>query len=485
MLDLLNHHWPGICAAAALVALLALVIRYRVHAVIALFVVSLGLGLAAGLPPGQIVDAIHKGIGDILRDVALLLAFGAILGRMLETSGAAELIARRILGAFGHGNASLAILLAAFLIGIPILFNVAFLVLIPIIWRLQRETNRSLLFFLCPLAFSLGITHSLVPPHPGIVGAVNALAGENSDRVMVQTIIFGIVLSFPLALVGWFGPGRIWAARQFVTIPENLAQPTGQTAEQPVARSFLLALAIVLAPLILSVVGFGAQVSRQFDLLPDWIMQTPLGPESPRYWGWLNHSLLDWLMFLGKPTIALFVPTALALWAYGWRRGWDHAKLGKITSEALIEVGGMLFLFGSAGGFKEVIQATGVGAYIASEITAVPLLTPVLVAFIVAALVRVALGSATASILTASALLAGLCRSLPNTELQTAFVLSVACGVTVGTQPADSGFWLLKEYGNLSTSDVLIRVNGCRFLMAVSGLLVLLIAERFLGQMPD
>src|ERR1043166_405825 len=223
----MNDLWPGICAAAALIALLVCIIRYQVHAFIALFLVSIGLGLAAGLPPAKVVDAISKGIGDILRDVLLLLALGAMLGRMLETSGAAELIARRIIDAFGQRNTSFAILVASFLVGIPILFNVGFLVLIPIIWRLQRETNKSLLYYLLPLAFGLGIAHSLVPPHPGIVGAVTNIAGEaNAGRVMVETIVFGILLGFPLVLFGWFVPGRFWAQRQFVTTPETMGAET-------------------------------------------------------------------------------------------------------------------------------------------------------------------------------------------------------------------------------------------------------------------
>ncbi|HZZ77021.1 MAG TPA: SLC13 family permease [Gemmataceae bacterium] len=475
MPDILHDHWPGICAAIALIVLLVSVIYFHVHAVIALFVVSLGLGLFAGLAPAVVVDAIHKGIGDILRDVALLLAFGAILGRMLETSGAAELIARRMINAFGERNTSLAILLAAFLVGIPILFNVGFLVLIPIVWRLQRETKRSLLFYLCPLAFSLGITHSLVPPHPGIVGAVNTLAGQNSDRIMVETIIFGIALSLPLALIGWFGPGRFWAQRQMVTAPENMSVPDDKK-EPPVARSLALALTIILAPLVLSVLGFGASMLRDRNP-PAWLADAPF-ETTPRYLGWLNHALMDWLQFLGKPTMALFVPTALALWAYGLRRGWDQKKISKIVSDSLIDVGGMIFLFGAAGGFKEVIQATGVGAYIAQQMRDLPL-SPVAVAFLVAATMRVALGSATAAILTASALLAGLSRSLPGME--TLLVLSVACGVTVATQPADSGFWMIKEYGNVSTSDVILRFNGCRLVMALTGVAILLIVEAIMS----
>jgi gluconate transporter len=471
---MMDDLWPGLCAAAALIALLVMVIRYQVHAFIALLVVSLGLGLAAGMPPWKVVDSIHKGIGDILRDVALLLALGAMLGRMLETSGAAELIARRIIQAFGQKNTSFAILVAAFLIGIPILFNVGFLLLIPIVWRLQRETNQSLLKFLLPLSFSLGITHSLVPPHPGIIGAVNALAGTNSDRVMVETIIFGIALSFPLALLGWFGPGRMWANRQFVTAPENLAVPADKQ-EPAVARSFALALTIILLPLVMSIAGFGAKLLLDVGLLPDRMTYTLLPAEElPGYLPWLQYSLLDYMLFLGKPTIALLVPTALAFWSYGLARGWTHARLAKLTDGALIDVGGMIFLFGAAGGFKEIIQATGVGDTLARQMLALPL-SPVAVAFCIAAIVRIALGSATAAILTASALLAGLAHSLP--ESQTLLVLSVACGVTVGTQPADSGFWMVKEYGNLSASDVMLKFNGCRLVMALTGVTILLTVE--------
>lgn len=474
----MNDCWPGICAGAALLALLVAVIRYQMHAFSALLLVSLGLGLAAGLPPGKIIDAIQKGIADILREVVLLLALGAMLGRMLETSGAAELIARRLMQAFGAKNTSLALLMAAFLIGIPILFNVGFLLLIPIVWRLQRETGQSLLRFLLPLAYGLGLTHSLVPPHPGIVGAVNIIAGEqNSGRVMVETIIYGIPFALSLALLGWFGPGRWWANRQFVAAPEHMAIPV-EEQKAPVARSFPLALAIVLAPLVLSVLGFGAKLCQDLHVLPAEMTYTLFDADDlPKYLRWLNHTPLDWLQFFGKPAVALMVPTVLAFWSYGLRQGWSQAHLAKVTNSALVDVGTMTFLFGAAGGFKEVIQATGVGEYIAQQMLMLPL-SPVAIAFSVTALVRIALGSATAAILTASALLAGLAQSMPG--LETLLVLSVACGVTIATQPADSGFWMIKEYGNLSVRDVMTRFNLCRVIMALSGLGILLLVEIFL-----
>ena len=171
----------------------------------------------------------------------------------------------------------------------------------------------------------------------------------------------------------------------------------------------------------------------------------------------------------------MLVPTALAFWCYGVRRGLSQKQLAKLTGNALQDIGGMLFLFGAAGGFKQVIEATGAGRVLAGLMLVAP--SPVLVGYLVAALVRMAVGSATASILTASPLLAGL-RRVAGSE--TLLVLAVACGVTVMTQPADSGFWLVKEYGNLNARTVMVRYNLCRACMACTGLAILLVCERLL-----
>jgi gluconate transporter len=471
----MDDRWLGWCALLALLWLLLLVIRVRMHAFAALLLTSLVLGLAAGLSPDRLVDTLQQGFGTILRNVALLLALGAMLGRMLDASGAAELVARRLIARLGVRHASLAVLLAAYVIGLPIMFNVGFLLLVPIVWRLQKQTQRSLLYFMLPLAFGLGMPHSLVPPHPGIVAAVGELGRADPARVMVETIVFGTLLSLPLVLFGWFLPGRFWAARQFVTVPDELSAPASVDANEPAVTSVSLALLVILAPLGLSVLGFGSDLLRRLELVP-WWLTTPLWAreELPAPLAVLAHPPLAWIELLGNPTTALLVATVLAYWLFGIRRGWDQVRLAKLTGEALKDIGPMLFLFGAAGGFGAVIHATGAGRVIAEQTALLPL-SPVAIAFLVSALVRIALGSATASIMTAAALLTDLAKQMPGQE--TLLVLAVACGVTFMTQPADSGFWMVKEYGNLSVRDIMLRFNACRILMALTGAAILLTYE--------
>jgi len=471
--------WPAFWTLLALVLLLVLIIRWQVQAFVALLVVSLGLGLAAGLPPEKVAQSVSKGVGDILAGVAIILALGAMLGRMLDVSGAAQVIARTLIDAVGVSRAPLAILVAGYLVGIPVLFNVGFLLLIPIMWQLQRETGRSLLYYTLPLCFSMGIAHSFIPPHPGIVGAVNAFGGAQGGSVMLETIVFGTLLGIPVVAFGWLVPGRWWAARQQVAAPAVplTAQPAPveQPQEEKARPAFAVALVIVTLPLLLSLVGFGAKLLGDLGRLPAWFMQPLFEPALlPGGLAVLGHAPLAWLRFLGHPTVALLLPTGLAFWLLGARRGLSRAQLAKIAGDGLHDVGAMAFLFGAAGGFKQVIQDSGAGEAIAAQVLQLPL-SPVAVTYVVAVLMRIALGSATAAILTAAALLAGLARSLPGQE--TLLVLAAANGVTVMTQPADSGFWLLKEYCNLSVQDVMFRFNACRILMSLFGLGLLLAWE--------
>lgn len=467
--------WPALCTFAALALLLVLIIRWKFQAFVAILVVSLVAGLAAGMPPDKVLDSLRRGVGTILGGVTVILVLGAMLGRILDASGAAEVIARTLVNAFGVERASLAILLAAYLIGIPVLFNVGFLLLIPIMWQLQRDTGKSLLYFVLPLAFSLATAHSLIPPHPGIVGAVDRLAPEAlRSTIMVETILFGTLMGIPIVLLGWLGPGRWWASRQHVEVPEQLsAKPAATPSAAGAGPSFTVCLVIVLLPLVQSLVGFGTKLLNDAKLLPAW-MSEPLvdGDSLPSILAVLGHSPLAWLQFLGHPTMALLVPTGLAFLLLG--RGMSRTQLSKLADNAIPDIGGIVLLFGAAGGFSQIIEDCGAGGFIAAQVEQLGQLgVPHLVVFyLVAVLMRIALGSATAAILLAAGLLQTTARGYPGDE--TLLVLAVANGVTFGTQPGDSGFWLIKEYCNLSVRDVMLRFNACRMFMSLTGLGLLL-----------
>jgi gluconate transporter len=473
----MDNPWPALFTLASLVLLLVLIIRYQLQAFVALLVASLALGLASGMAPHDVVRTMTKGIGDLLRDVTVILALGAMLGRILEASGGAEVIAGTLIRWFGPRQTPLALLLASFLVGIPVLFNVGFLLLIPIVYRLQQQTGRSLLWFMLPMTFGLSFPHSLVPPHPGVIGAVTNIAGEAArGRVMVETIIAGSALSLVLASLSWFLPGRYWAKHEFIETPQELAGGFGERAPG-VQPSFAASLLVVTLPLFLCLLGFGVQLARDLKLVPEMLEQPWTMAEVPPALAIVHTKPIDWLRFLGDPTIALLVATGVGFWLLGGRLGFGRKQLAGIAEKALHDVGAMVFLFGAAGGFKEVIQATGAGPVIAEYVGRLPV-SPVAVSYCVAGLVRVALGSATAAILTASALVASVAHSMPGME--TLFVLAVSVGCTVGTQPADSGFWMVKEYGNLTVRDVFLKFNGCRLSISLVGLGILLIVERWM-----
>jgi gluconate transporter len=459
--------WPAWCVLGSLVVLLWLIMRVQVQAFVALLVVSIGLGLATGMEPVQVVRALGQGVGEIAREVILVLALGAILGRVLEASRAAEVLAETLLRWFGQKQAPVAILLSAYLIGLPVLFNVGFLLLIPIVYRLHEKTGRSLLAYGLPMAFSLGLVHSLVPPHPGIVYAVGALQGN-----IVEVMLGGALLAVPMALVGWFGPGRAWANRQHVTMPSALHQPAITTAS-PAVRHFWQALLLVVLPLVLSTLGFAVEVLERQKQMPDWLRQPLAIPGSPL----VTHSLAQWVRFFGHPVMALASSTALGLawcWYYG---GMNRAQLAKLTARGLEDVGAMALLFLAAGAFKQILEASGAGKQLASWITALPF-SPVLLCYLVAVVTRIALGSATAAIVTAAPLLAPVTALYPGQE--TLLILALACGITFMTQPADSGFWMVKEYFNLSVAEVMIRFNACRITMSLVGLILLVLIARLL-----
>src|SRR5438105_940044 len=212
---------------AALALLLALILAVKLHAFLALLLSSMALGLAAGMPPKQVLTSIQTGFGDALGFIAVVVGMGAMIGRFLEYSGGGRALADWLLEKFGSERAAWAVVLASFLVGLPIFFEVSFIIMVPLVWNLARESKRSLLFYGLPMAAAATITHSLVPPHPAPSAASQLLGGD-----LGHTIIYGVAVSIPMVLAGGMAYGTWIARRMYIPLPEIAARfDSGKAAD--------------------------------------------------------------------------------------------------------------------------------------------------------------------------------------------------------------------------------------------------------------
>src|SRR3954469_6825800 len=217
-----------ILTAAAIALLLVLILGVKLHAFLGLILTAMALGLAAGMPPDKVLKSIQTGFGDALGFIAVVIGLGAMIGRFLEYSGGGRALADWLLQKFGKERAALAILVASFLVGLPIFFEVGFIILVPLVWNLARETKRSLLFYGLPMAAALTMTHSLVPPHPAPAAAAQLMGGD-----LAHTIVYGVMMSIPMTLVAGLVYGAWIARRIHIGVPEIAATMTLKSAESP------------------------------------------------------------------------------------------------------------------------------------------------------------------------------------------------------------------------------------------------------------
>ncbi len=315
--------------------LLVLILAVRLHAFLALLLTSMALGLACGLSPTALIKSIQTGTGDALGFIAIVLGLGAMIGAFLEHSGGGRVLADSLLKLFlGKENAAWAVVLAAFLVGLPIFFEVGFIILVPLVWNLAKESKRSLLFFGLAMAAPLTITHSLVPPHPApLAAAAQLLLGTS----LGSAILYGTLLSIPLSIFGGIFYAKFIANKIFVPVPEiaNTLEAGGSKNPPPVSLVFFLLVLPVL--LILS--------------------STLVGPQNVP------------LVFLGHPFTALVALTALlCMYFFGVRQGLNRDQMAKLAMSSFAPAASLLLIMGGGGAFKQVIVDTGVGAYAGNHI---------------------------------------------------------------------------------------------------------------------
>ena len=423
---------------AAIALLLFLILAVKLHAFLALLVSSMALGLAAGMGPQKVLKSIQFGFGDALGFIAVVVGLGAMIGRFLEYSGGGRALADWLLLKFGRDRAVWAVLTAAFLVGLPIFFEVGFIILVPLVWNLARESKRSLLYYGLPMCAALTVPHSMVPPHPAPAAAAQLLGAD-----LGRTILYGAAVSIPMAIIGGIVYGGWISKRIFVPVPA-MAVPEMESTKPVSAPPVPLVILVLVMPVMFI---FAATISPG---------QSVLG-------------------FLGHPFAALLVTTLVAMLFFGLRRGLDRNQVGRMATESLAPVGTLLLIMGGGGAFKQVIVDSGVGPY-AGQLLVSSSISPLIVAYIVAAAMRAAQGSATVAIITAAGIVAPLVKSIPGYTPEM-IVLALCCGGTCLSHVNDAGFWIVNQYFGMTVPQTLRSWTVMKVITSVSGICLVLAAQ--------
>jgi gluconate transporter len=416
-------------ALGAVALLLVLILVFRMHAFLAMLLSAFAMGLAAGMAPAAILKSIQFGFGDALGFIAIVLGLGAMIGAYLEHSGGGLALADWLIAKFGRKHSAWAMLLAGFLVGLPIFFEVGFIILVPLVYSLTREGKRPLLVYGLAMTAPLTVLHSLVPPHPAPAAAAQLLGAD-----LGHCILYGVLLSIPMTLISGMGYGQWIAKRIDVPLPAAaLEAPPEQTRNPP-------SVAVVTLLLILPVL---------------LILAATVAPKNPV------------LILLGHPFSALLVTLIGAMFLLGSARGLNRDQITSLATKSLGPVGSLLLIMGAGGALKQIIVDTGAGAT-AGKMLAAAHISPLIVAFLMASALRLAQGSATVSIITAAGIMAPIVKAMPGYRPDMMY-LALCCGGTSLSHVNDAGFWIVNQYFGLTVPQTLKSWTVMKIVSGVVG----------------
>ena len=416
-------------ALSAILVLVTLIVRVRMHAFPALMIVSLALGLGASLEPAAVVTAFQQGVGNTLGFIAVVIGLGTFVGALLAESGGAAVVARAAVAAVGERWLPWAVATVGFVIGLPVFFSVGLVLLFPVVVGLAATSGRPLLTLALPLVAGLSASHGLVAPHPGPLVAIERLGADTG-----LSILYGLLAGFPAFALA--GPLFLRALPPALLARGAALSSTSSTATRSYAPSVAITLATVLLPIAL--------------MLSATVVTTVIkAADGPAAW----QSLATWVVFLGNPSVALLIGTVVATYVFGTRRGLGGAPLLAIAERALFPIASVLLIVGAGGGFGRVLDQSGIGGAITAAVSSLAL-SPLIFGWLVAALLRIAVGSATVAITTAAAIVAPLLTAAPDTNREL-LVVALGAGSLIASHVNDAGFWLVKEYLGLDVPTTL------------------------------
>ena len=432
-------------ALAAVVLLIVLIARLKLHPLIALIVVSLGMGAVAGMPLSEAAKAFQDGVGSALGFIAIVVGVGTMLGKVMAESGAATRIATTLIAWFGERRVHWALMVVAFILGIPVFFQVGFVLLVPLVFTIARRTGLSLVKLGIPLVAGLSVVHGMLPPHPAAMLAVTTF---NAD--IGRTILYGLIVGLPTAALA--GPiYGAWIARRVSLPPDNPLAAQLSESDVAVAQlpGFAISLFTVLVPVVLMLVATAADATLAS-----------------------GSSARATLRFVGNPIVALLIALLFSFASLVRPRGFTREQVLKFCNDCLAPTATILLVIGAGAGFNQVLIASGVGRAMAT-LARGSHASPILLAWVVAALIRVATGSATVAMTTASGLVAPIASALGTPpEL---LVLATGAGSLVLSHVNDAGFWLVKEFFNMTVPQTLQTWTVAETIIGVAGLLFTLL----------
>lgn len=436
-----------IAAAVGIVVLLLLIIKFKLHPVISMMIAAIIIGVGAGMPLTMISDTVEKGVGKTLQGIALLVGLGSMFGGILEVSGGAQRIAQTLIDKLGQKKAGIALGITGLVIGTTVFFEAGVVVLIPLAFSVAKQTKKSTLYYAIPLLAGLASGYAFVPPSAGSVLVADSLGVNLGVMIMV---------GIPTALICMVVAGVIWGRfigdKVFTKLPVNVEEIKDEPKELP---PFGLVLGVILIPLVLIL------ISTISKYLP------------------IPANVQNVLVFIGKPFLALTIATLAAMYFLGIKRGYTGEQLKKILDHSLRPVGMILLVIASAGVIRWMLQDSGLGEIIgpALEKSGMPL---ILVAFLIALLVRASVGSSMVAMTMASGIMATMPAVMATSVLYRAAMCCAICGgATALSHVNDAGFWLVGTFLEIDEKTTLKSWTVMETLIGVTALIVSLIISIF------
>jgi GntP family gluconate:H+ symporter len=432
------------------VALVVVLITWaRMPAFLALAVGSVFVGLGAGMTLADIPRAFQSGVGDTLGFIAMVIGLGTVIGKLLAESGGAVVVSNALVKALGERRLDWALMLSAFIIGLPVFFQVGLVLLAPVLFTLARQTGTPLLRLGVPLVAGLSAAHGLVPPHPGPLAAIERL-GADTGRVLFYSLIVGL----PVSIVA--GPvfGRYITPRVPVEAGAMANQVTGGRGA-PRPPSLAVSLLTILMPVLLMLAAALATA-----VLPDG------GPRRA-------------IAFAGTPLMAMLIATLVALYTFGRACGFDRSRLLQFAEESLPPIASVLLVVGAGGGFGRVLDTAGAAKAIAQVMGTMPL-SPLVLGWLLASLLRISVGSATVACVTAAGIMAPIAAAAGQVN-KDLLVVAIGAGSLILSHVNDGGFWLVKEYLNMTVPQTVKTWTIVETIVSICGLAIVLLLGSIVG----